>query len=122
MDALTALRTTADDPDRPYYSGSQAAARLRLSRVTIWRWLRAGGRYVCLNAAEALMQIMRAQVPDRARFMDVVGELIEEHVAAGRRVLVFGEMVALLAAQGNHAAVIELEALWNELRREHSFS
>src|SRR5438270_13437491 len=42
MDVLTALRTTADDPDRPYYSVSQAAARLGVSRVTIWRWIRAG--------------------------------------------------------------------------------
>ena len=34
----------------------------------------------------------------------------------------FGEMVALLWAEGNHAAAIRLEGLWNELQKSHSFS
>jgi PAS domain S-box-containing protein len=34
----------------------------------------------------------------------------------------FGEMVALLAEQGNHAAAIELESLWNDLQRERTFT
>jgi signal transduction histidine kinase len=34
-------------------------------------------------------------------------------------VRVFGEMVALLAADGNDAAAVRLEALWNDLQRAH---
>ena len=34
----------------------------------------------------------------------------------------FGEMVALLWAEGNYAGAIRLEELWNELQKSHSFS
>ena len=40
----------------------------------------------------------------------------------GRRVRAFGEMVALLWAQGNQAGAIRLEELWNDLARTHLFS
>jgi len=40
----------------------------------------------------------------------------------GARVRAFGEMVALLWAQGNHSGAIRLEELWNDLQKSYSFS
>jgi hypothetical protein len=40
----------------------------------------------------------------------------------GHRVVAFGEMVALLCAEGNAEAAIKLEQLWNDLAGKHSFA
>ena len=47
-------------------------------------------------------------------------EDVETAKRAGRTA--FGEMVALLAAEGSHAAAVLLESLWNDLQRVHTFS
>ena len=41
---------------------------------------------------------------------------------AGRRLRAFGEMVALLAADGMADAAVRLEELWNRLAATHHFS
>ena len=82
---------------------------------------RADGRYISLNAAETLSRIMADGTPDPARFVEVVGGIVAHAAEGGRRVHAFGEMVAILHEDGNHAAVIRLEALWNELHQTHSF-
>ena len=82
----------------------------------------AGGQYIMLDAAETLTQIMGDGEPDPARFEEVIGTVIGRAARRGRAVRAFGEMVALLAADGNHAAAIRLEALWNGLQRVHTFS
>jgi PAS domain S-box-containing protein/excisionase family DNA binding protein len=81
---------------------------------------RARGQYLALDAAETLARIMVDGAPDRARFATVAGDLIGR--AAGRRARVFGELVALLVDDSNHAAAIRLEELWNELQRTHGFA
>lgn len=83
---------------------------------------RASGRYVALDAAETLSRFMVDGMPDAARFAEVVGGVIAQSAATGRRVRAFGEMVALLAAEGNHAGVIRLEELWNDLQQSHTFA
>ena len=40
----------------------------------------------------------------------------------GRRVRAFGEMVALLWAQGHTAAIVRLEHLWHRMCQERGFS
>jgi PAS domain S-box-containing protein/excisionase family DNA binding protein len=95
--------------------------RLRANGVDLVA-ARADGRYVSLNAAETLFRIMANRAPEPARFVEVVGGIIARAAESGRRVHAFGEMVALLHEEGNHAAVIRLEALWNDLHQEHSFS
>jgi signal transduction histidine kinase len=84
------------------------------------------GRYVCQDAAKTLSQFMRDGSPDARLFADVVGDLIAKAktVAGSKhpRVTVFGEMVALLWAEGNSRAAIRLEQLWNELAKTHAFS
>jgi signal transduction histidine kinase len=86
----------------------------------------AQGRYVALDAAETLARFMRDGQPDAARFAGVVGPILERANAAARgerpRVAAYGEMVALLWADGNPAAAIRLEQLWNELARTHAFT
>jgi signal transduction histidine kinase len=83
-------------------------------------------RYVALDAAETLASFMVNGLPDAKLFAEVIGGVITQASAASRsenfRLAVFGEMVALLWQQGNSRAVIELERLWNELGRTHSFS
>jgi excisionase family DNA binding protein len=82
----------------------------------------AAGRYVSLDAAETLSRFMVDESPDAERFSDVLGGIVARAAEGGRRVRIFGEMVALLWAQGNHAAALQLEELWNDLARTHSFS
>jgi len=59
---------------------------------------------------------------DPAAFDRVIGGLIRQAGAGGRPVRAYGEMVALLWDDGLVNAAIQLEAMWNELGRAHSFS
>jgi len=83
---------------------------------------RGQGYYVALDAAEILSQITVDGKPDPARFAEVVGGLISRGQAEGRRVRVFGEMVALLWDSGKTDAAIRLEELWSGLAQALPFS
>lgn len=83
---------------------------------------KASGQYVSLDAAETLSQFMVDGSPDAGLFEEVVGGVIERAARGGRRVRAFGEMVALLWADGNYDAAIRLEGLWNDLSESYSFS
>jgi signal transduction histidine kinase len=82
---------------------------------------RAEGRYVALDAAETLSKLMDGASPSPELFTDVIGGLVARASAGGRRVRAFGEMVALLWAEGNADAMLRLERLWNELQRARPF-
>jgi PAS domain S-box-containing protein len=86
----------------------------------------AEGRYVPLDASQTLSRFMVSEMPDPQRFAELIGGTIARARAAGKRdqprVLIFGEMVALLWADGRHEAAIRLEELWNDLATKHSFS
>jgi len=86
----------------------------------------ASGRYVALDAAEILSKIMADGLPDTARFSEVIGGVLARAASAAqdpnRRVVAFGEMVALLWAEGKPEAAIRTEKLWNQLARAYSFS
>jgi len=73
------------------------------------------GRYLALDAAQTLSQFMVDDEPDPERFTQVVGRLIAYAGENATYVRVFGEMVALLHADGKSAAAIRLEELWNDL-------
>lgn len=83
---------------------------------------RAQSRYIDLDAAETLSSFMVDGVPDKDRFESVVGGLIARVPAADRVVRIYGEMVAVLWAEGNAAGAVALEDLWNGLRRRLRFS
>jgi PAS domain S-box-containing protein len=82
-------------------------------------------RFVCLDASETLSEIMVDGWPNPARFTHVMGSILSELSSAAQgqvpRVAAFGEMVAVLWADGNADAAIQLEHLWNDLARTHTF-
>ncbi len=63
---------------------------------------------------------------DERRFYETVGAVIAKGIAAARdssrRVVAFGEMLALLWAEGKKEEAMQLEKLWNGLARSYSFS
>ena len=61
--------------------------------------------------------------PDDAAFLEVVtGLLTRARGDGGRRVRAFGEMVAVLWAEGYCGATVRLEYLWQNLCRQEAFS
>ncbi|MFC7513418.1 ATP-binding protein [Herbaspirillum sp. GCM10030257] len=80
------------------------------------------GELITLDAEVVLAQFMVDDWPDEARFHDTVGKIVREACAKGETVNAFGEMVALLCAEGLYDAAIRLEQLWNGLRDDYSFS
>jgi signal transduction histidine kinase/CheY-like chemotaxis protein len=83
---------------------------------------KAHGQYLSLDATETLSQFMIDGMPEPGRFHTVLGGLIASVTDGRPRVKAFGEMVALLWSEGNHEAAIQLEQLWNDLQKAHSFS
>jgi PAS domain S-box-containing protein len=86
----------------------------------------AEGRLASLDAADTLSRIMRNQMPDPERFSHIIDGLIARARAAAKSeqsgIVIFGEMVATLWAEGKQQAAIRLEELWNTLATKHSFS
>jgi CheY-like chemotaxis protein len=81
------------------------------------------GRYIALDAADALSTFMLNGMPDPARFMKVLGDLVATEAKAGKgeqaRVAIFGEMCDQLWAQGNAEAAIQVEKLGNLLVKRY---
>ena len=84
------------------------------------------GRYIALAATEVMAKFMINGQPDPAKFSKIIGSVIlraaEASQGDNRRVVAFGEMVALLWAEGQDEAALRLEKLWNQLATTHSFS
>jgi hypothetical protein len=83
-------------------------------------WAR--GSFVALDASEVMASFMTAGWPDPAAFWSTLSPLLKQALARPGPVRVFGEMVALLWADGQTGAAVDLEALWNELAGQYSFS
>jgi PAS domain S-box-containing protein len=84
------------------------------------------GRYHAFDAHDTLRVFMVDGWPDAARFTKTIGDYIEQARAnagdSNARVAAFGELVAILCAQGKMAAAARLEELWNELSQTRDFS
>ena len=82
------------------------------------------GRYIPLDAADALSKFMVDGMPDSVRFLELLGDLIvtAREAAKGEHagVSVFGECVHVLWAQGNAEAAIQVEELGNKLTQIHA--
>ncbi len=80
------------------------------------------GHYVPLSAEATLADIkVDGRIsPDRVR--DVIGNTLLQTRITGRRLRVFGELVALLCAEGDVEGAIELESLWNDFKVIQPFS
>lgn len=80
-------------------------------------------RYIPLQAELTLQTFFDARTGiDHERFHRQLNQLISQAAARGQPVRIFGEMVSLLAEQGQPAEAIQLEELWNELSRQHNFT
>ena len=81
------------------------------------------GRLTVLDANATLPGFMRGQTIDPALFLSTIGALVARLASSSRGGLrVYGELVELLAEEGNFAAARELEHLWNTLREQHRFT
>ncbi len=84
------------------------------------------GRYISLDASETLLRVMVNGGVDENRFNDAVGGILSQvTMALGKgdcRIAVFGELVALLWAEGKAQEAIRIEQLWNKMSEKHSFN
>lgn len=77
-------------------------------------------RCILVDASDGLSRFMRGGRPDAQLFTSTLSQLLEPHsAAAAEGVAAFGEMVALLWAEGKYEAAIQLEQLWTEFTTEH---
>jgi hypothetical protein len=74
-----------------------------------------------LDAREQLSTFMVDGWPNERRFKNAIGGMIGQESKHGP-VRVFGEMVAILWAEGHTRAALRLEELWNRLMEEQSFA
>jgi hypothetical protein len=75
-----------------------------------------------IDADTAMSQFMRHGLPDSVLFHRTIGELIRKLAADSHvGVRIYGEMVEVLAEEGNFHAAQRLEELWNELAVRHAF-
>jgi PAS domain S-box-containing protein len=83
-------------------------------------------RFIALDAERTLAKFMVNGWPDQGRFFGIIEPVLLRAKAAsqgdGASVAAFGEMVALLWADGKCEAAICLEQLWNELALRHAFT
>ena len=81
------------------------------------------GRYIALDAADALPTFMLNDMPDPVRFVKLLGKVISTAAKAvtgeHARVALFGEMCHLLWAQGNPEGAIQVEKLGNQLAQTY---
>jgi CheY-like chemotaxis protein len=81
------------------------------------------GTYISLDAADTLSTIMVNSLPDPILFFRGIGGLIEAAAKAAKskqpQVVMFGEAVALLHAEGKVDAAIRFEQLGNDLTKTH---
>jgi len=84
------------------------------------------GRYVLLDANETLPRFMVNGSVDETRFTNTIGDVLTQVRNAAddkdSSVAVFGELVALLWADGKPQEALKVEELWNNLAQKHSFS
>jgi hypothetical protein len=80
-----------------------------------------GTNYWTLDASTTLSLFLLDGWPDERLFLKVIGQIIES-ATLGAPVRIYGEMVAVLWAEGNHRAAIRLEELWNLLAIRRDFS
>jgi PAS domain S-box-containing protein len=79
------------------------------------------GRFICRDASQTLSTFMVEEWPDEALFIRAIEGLLRR-VTRPREVRVFGEMVAILWADGRRQAAVRLEELWNSFMRTRSIS
>jgi hypothetical protein len=79
------------------------------------------GQYIPLDARKTLSRFMVKGWPDEKLFLKTIDELFSKAKRTGNRIRAFGEMVAILWEEGNCAATVHLEHLWNKVCEREDF-
>ena len=75
-----------------------------------------------IDAMELLSAFMVDGQPNQTRFVACLQPIFEQAATLRGPIRIYGEMVAVLWAQGNPRAAIRLEELWNKLATSFPFS
>jgi hypothetical protein len=100
---------------------ARTSERLEQRGCPVAKGIKDGGLIV-LDAATTLAKITRFGVADRQLFLDHIGALVGRLVAESKGVRIYGEMVELLAEEGDLHGAQLLERLWNELSERQPFT
>ena len=100
---------------------NEAAARLKANGAALERATESG-QLLVHDAATALTSIMCHGKPLRDLFARTIGTLVSQLNSQDRHLRIYGEIVDLLAAEGNYRSAQLLEELWNELGERESFT
>lgn len=105
------------EPHRSALTRALGASGIDIARA------RQPGELRFLDAAETLATFMTGGMPDRVRFRRSLEPLVRRAGTHTQQpqVRAYGEMVNVLAKDGNSSASVRLESLWNELVAEHEF-
>ena len=80
------------------------------------------GRLIILDAATTLRLIMKRGVPDRQALNTMAENTIDQLAVDGQHVRVYGELVELLAEEGNFLGAELVEEFWNAFGSAHAIS
>jgi signal transduction histidine kinase len=81
------------------------------------------GHYIPLDAAQTLASFMRNGWPDERLFTETMARILEPASRIGLgKISAFGEMVALLWADGKSEAAVRVEQLWNNLPQKYALN
>jgi hypothetical protein len=93
--------------------------KLKAQRINIDSYLY--HQYFPIDAEVLLSTFMVNGWPDEKLFMRQVADLLKIVRMYNRKVRAFGEMVAILWAQGHNGATVQLERLWNKFCEKEMF-
>jgi CheY-like chemotaxis protein len=118
----TATAALADDGRLVVIATGEHRAALRAALpADIVDRTTAEGRFVDLDADQALAGFMRRGLPDPMLFDRTVGATLRAQASAPGALQAWGEMVSLLWEQGNLVGTLRLEQLWTEFQRRVAF-
>ena len=80
------------------------------------------GRLIVRDAKHTLGKFMHDGKVRPRSFHATVATLVADIAAFGRPVRIYGDMVDVLAAQGDYANALEVEHLWSQLAHRHRFT
>lgn len=84
--------------------------------------LAAAYSYIALDARSTLATFMKDGRIDSRHFHNDMGLLMRQAASRGQPVYAVGEAASLLMEDGLATTAVQLEELWNELSRHHSFT
>ena len=79
-------------------------------------------QYIAVDAVDVMRNILVAQQPDEILFRKEILGLLARARSTGRRVRAFGEIVALMWANGYNGGTVRLEYLWHEFCRNEELT